>query len=67
MAIDSILIRKVLSNEDQFKEISLLEKSVKSLDSTFVNKINILSKIAHKNSVKLELGVLNPSKQRMVV
>ncbi|KAI6170260.1 Innexin [Aphelenchoides besseyi] len=65
MAIDSILIRKLVNAEDRFSDCSLLERTGKAMDAAFVNKLNILSKMSQRMNCKLEMNVYKPSFNRM--
>jgi hypothetical protein len=51
MVIDSIFRRKFLAEEDQFRECSALERIIRARQATFINKINILGKIAREYNV----------------
>ncbi|KAI6195993.1 hypothetical protein M3Y94_01056100 [Aphelenchoides besseyi] len=64
MIIDSIFRRKLLAEEDQFRDCSLLQRIVRARQATFVNKINLMGKIAREYNTVAQMGSLKPSVQQ---
>ncbi|KAI6221487.1 hypothetical protein M3Y99_01542800 [Aphelenchoides fujianensis] len=60
MIIDSIFRRKVLAEEDQFRDCSLLQRIVRARQATFVNKINLMGKVARENNSIPKMNALKP-------
>ncbi|KAI6184700.1 hypothetical protein M3Y97_00624300 [Aphelenchoides bicaudatus] len=64
MIIDSVWRRRLLEESDQFQETTTLQKMLKARQATFMNKINIMSKMSVKMNIKMAMGSLKPSKEQ---
>lgn len=62
MIIDSVWRRKLLEEGDQFRDCSILQRMMKARQATFVNKINVMTKLSPKLNIKIEMGSLKPGK-----
>ncbi|KAI6234633.1 hypothetical protein M3Y99_00782300 [Aphelenchoides fujianensis] len=60
MVLDALWKRKLLADEDQFRDSALLHRLLCARQATFLNKISIMGKLAAKYNKRVELGACKP-------